>query len=129
MFALRAAIYLATLGPQGLRETAELCLRKAHYAAEQMIADDRLSLAFGRPFFKEFVVRDSQRRVAALLDDAQEAGYLAGIPLGRWYPELDDCFLVAVTEKRTKRELDGLADSLTQASITASNPAVKSCGV
>lgn len=129
LFALRAAIYLATLGPQGLRETAELCLRKAHYTAEQITADDRLSLAFRRPFFKEFVIRDSQRRVATLLEESQEAGYLAGIPLGRWYPDLEDCFLVAVTEKRTKREIDGLADSLIRASITAGDRAVKSCGV
>jgi glycine dehydrogenase subunit 1 len=112
LFALRAAIYLATLGPHGLSETAELCLRKAHYAADQLTARKRLSLAFRRPFFKEFVVRDSQRQVATLLDDAQEAGYLAGISLGRWYPELEDCFLVTVTEKRTKSELDGLAEVL-----------------
>jgi glycine dehydrogenase subunit 1 len=114
LFALRAAIYLATLGPQGLRETAELCLRKAHYAAEQITADDRFSLPFFQPYFKEFVVRDSHRRVTELLDEASDAGYLAGVPLGRWYPELEDCFLVTVTEKRTRREIDGLADCLTR---------------
>jgi glycine dehydrogenase subunit 1 len=122
LFALRAAIYLATLGPQGLRETAELCLRKAHYVADQIIADQRFSLAFRQPFFKEFVVRDSQQHVTDLLDEAQQAGYLAGIPLGRWYRELDDCFLVTVTEKRTKRDLDGLADCLTRASAKGSRP-------
>ena len=42
-------------------------------------------------------------------------GFLAGVPLGRWYPELDDCFLVAVTEKRTQREIDALAESLSPA--------------
>ncbi len=112
LFALRAAIYLSLLGPQGLREVAELCVRKAHYAAERIASAERLSLHFDRPFFKEFVVRDRNGRVADLLAAAQEAGYLAGLPLGRWYPELEDCFLVAVTEKRSRAELDALAASL-----------------
>jgi glycine dehydrogenase subunit 1 len=112
LFALRAAIYLAELGPQGLRETAELCLRKAHYAKQRVTAGSRLSLAFDRPTFKEFVVRDRDGHVAALLAEATQAGYLAGIPLGQWYPDLADCFLVCVTEKRTKGEIDGLADAL-----------------
>jgi glycine dehydrogenase subunit 1 len=129
LFALRAAIYLATLGPAGLRETAELCLRKAHYAADQITADERFQLPFRAPFFKEFVIRDGQRKVTEILGDAQEAGYLAGIPLGRWYPELEDCFLVTVTEKRTKREIDGLADCLTSASTVAGHAAGKACSV
>ena len=58
LIALRATIYLAALGPQGLRETAELCLQKARYAAEQITAGDRFS-SLARPTFKEFVVRDT----------------------------------------------------------------------
>jgi glycine dehydrogenase subunit 1 len=50
--------------------------------------------------------------VDELLAQALDAGYLAGIPLGQWYPELSDCFLVTVTEKRTKAEIDGLAEVL-----------------
>ncbi len=57
LFALRAAVYLAALGPQGIRETAELCLRKSHYAAKKLTDKSSLSLAFQRPTFKEFVVR------------------------------------------------------------------------
>jgi glycine dehydrogenase subunit 1 len=113
LIALRAAIYLATAGPQGLRGTAELCLQKTHYAAEQITGGDRFRLAFEKPVFKEFVVRDGDGSVAELLSDASARGYLAGVPLARWYPELDDCFLVAVTEKRTKAEMDGLAQCLT----------------
>jgi glycine cleavage system P protein (glycine dehydrogenase) subunit 1 len=112
LFALRAAIYLAQLGPQGLHETAELCLQKAHYAKERLTAGQRLSLAFDRPTFKEFVVRDRDGRVGDLLAQATDAGYLAGTPLGQWYPQLDDCFLVCVTEKRTRAEIDGLAEVL-----------------
>jgi glycine dehydrogenase subunit 1 len=112
LFALRAAIYLAEMGPHGLRETAELCIRKTHYAKHRLTATGRLSLAFDQPTFKEFVVRDRDGRVADLLGQARDAGYLAGIPLGQWYPQLTDCFLIAVTEKRTKEEIDGLAEVL-----------------
>ena len=112
LFALRATIYLAQMGPQGLRETAELCLQKAHYAAQQITAGDQFSLPFQRATFKEFVVRDRAGAVESLLAEAGEAGFFAGVPLGRWYPELADCFLVAVTEKRTKTEIDRLAACL-----------------
>ena len=112
LFALRAAIYLAEMGPQGLCETAQLCLRKAAYAKTQLTARPRFTSAFDQPTFKEFVVRDQDGRVEELLAQATAQGFLAGLPLGRWYPELADCFLVAVTEKRTKGEIDGLSGAL-----------------
>jgi len=112
LLALRATVYLSLLGPQGLREVAELCLRKAHYAAEKLAAPGRLSLAFERPCFKEFVIRDSDGQVERLVDDAAEAGIFAGVPLAPWYPELADCLLVTVTEKRTRGEIDALAQTL-----------------
>lgn len=112
LFALRAAIYLAELGPQGLKETAELCLKKSHYARRQLTAGARLANAFDQPTFKEFVIRDKKGRVSDLLQQGIDAGILAGTPLGKWYSDLDDCFLVAVTEKRTKAEIDRLASAL-----------------
>ena len=57
LFALRAAVYLAALGPQGLKETAELCLRKAHYAATELCKVPGVSLRFKTPFFKEFTLK------------------------------------------------------------------------
>lgn len=115
LMALRASIYLALVGPQGLAEVANLCLHKAHYAASRLASIERLELAFDQPFFKEFVVRDLHGEVEALLAAAERGGYWAGIPLGRWYPELHDCFLVAVTERRTRAEIDALADCLQRA--------------
>jgi glycine dehydrogenase subunit 1 len=112
LFALRAAVYLAEMGPQGMREVANLCLQKSHYAAGQLTAGPRLARAFDRPTFKEFVVRDTAGQASDLLKQAADAGYFAGVPLARWYPELADCFLVAVTEKRTKAEMDGLVRAL-----------------
>jgi glycine dehydrogenase subunit 1 len=109
LYALRATVYLSLMGPHGMREVAELCLRKSRYAAEALTAGDRLTPAFDRPTFKEFVVRDKRGEVQSLLADASGAGFFAGVALGRWYPELADCFMVAVTEKRTKAEIDALA--------------------
>jgi glycine dehydrogenase subunit 1 len=110
LFALRATIYLAEMGPQGLRELGELCLRKSRYARDQLTAKGRLKPAFDRPTFKEFVLRDASGKVEQLISDAYEAGFFAGVPLAAWYPELADCFLVAVTEKRTREEIDRLAE-------------------
>jgi glycine dehydrogenase subunit 1 len=110
LLALRAAVYLAAVGPAGLREVAALCLRKARYAAERLAASGRFQPAFDRPTFKEFVVRRTGGRVEEFLAAARAAGIFAGVPLGRWYPELGDCLLVAVTEKRTKTEIDRLAE-------------------
>ena len=112
LFALRASIYLSLLGPQGLKEVATLSLQKAHYAAEQMEALPRLSLASDKPFFKEFVVRDRHNAVPQLLAAAEQQHVLAGIPLGKWYPDLEDCFLVAVTEQRTREQIDQLTTLL-----------------
>ena len=112
LFALRASIYLSLMGPEGLREVATLSLQKAHYAAEQMESLSRLSLAFETPFFKEFVVRDRANEVPALLAAAEQQHILAGIPLGTWYPEMEDCFLIAVTEQRTRKEIDNLTQVL-----------------
>jgi glycine dehydrogenase subunit 1 len=113
LFALRAAVYLAALGPQGLKETAALCLRKAHYTASQLSKVPGVSIRFHRPFFKEFAVT-VEGEVTAGLHRLLQAGYHAGLPLGKWYPHLDQCIGVAVTEKRTKAEIDGLVQSFTQ---------------
>src|SRR5258708_17027814 len=56
LMALKATVYLTALGPQGLKETAELCTRKAHYAAEQLARIDGVRLKFDKPFFKEFTL-------------------------------------------------------------------------
>ncbi len=107
LMALKATVYLAALGPQGLKETAELCTRKAHYAAEQLARVPGVRLRFPRPFFKEFTLT-VPGEVPALLSRLLQRGYHAGLPLGRWYPALADSISLAVTEKRTRAEIDGL---------------------
>jgi glycine dehydrogenase subunit 1 len=113
LLALRASIYLAAMGPRGLREAAELSTRKAHYAADAL-ARVGLPRAFPGPFFKEFTVK-CPKDPAAVLKKVGEAGFHGGVALGRWFPDLADHILVAVTEKRAKDEIDGLADAYKRA--------------
>lgn len=107
LFALRAAVYLAALGPQGLKETADLCLRKAHYLADMLRQIPGVTLKFDRPFFKEFTLQ-VPGHVPGLLERLLKVGYHAGLDLGRWYPTLKNCISIAVTEQRTRKEMDGL---------------------
>jgi glycine dehydrogenase subunit 1 len=112
--ALMATIYMATLGRQGLIRVGELSTAKAHYAAERLAKVPGVSLRFGAPFFKEFALRlpKSPERVVAKL---AKQGILAGVPLKTFDRGLADCLLVAVTEKRTRAEIDAFADALGKA--------------
>ena len=105
LYALAASVYLATMGKQGLRQVAELCLQKAHYAASEIAKLPGYSLAFPEAsFFKEFVVKtplDPKRINESLL--AQ--GIIGGLPL-------DQSMLFCVTEQRTKEEIDALVGAL-----------------
>ena len=94
-----------------MAETAELCARKALYAAEKLTQIPGVKLAFDRPFFKEFAIRVNGD-VPKLLSGLTADGYLAGLSLARDYPKLADGIVVAVTEKRTKSEIDGLATAM-----------------
>jgi glycine cleavage system P protein (glycine dehydrogenase) subunit 1 len=112
--ALVGTIYLATMGKQGLAEVGRLSTAKAHYAAERLAAIPGVSLRFTAPFFKEFALRlpkPPERVVTKLV----RARMLAGVPLGPFDRRLHDCLLVAVTEKRTREEIDRLAEALGKA--------------
>jgi glycine dehydrogenase subunit 1 len=112
--ALMATIYVATLGKRGLARVGELSAAKAHYAADRLTQVPGVSLRFDAPFFKEFTLRlpKPPERVAARLARAK---ILAGVPLKAFDRRLADCLLVAVTEKRTKEEIDLFVDALGQA--------------
>jgi glycine dehydrogenase subunit 1 len=114
MLALRVAIYLSAMGRRGMSKVASLCLDKAHYAAKRIAELDGYELRFDAPFFKEFAVRTT-RDVKHVLAHCRQRGILAGIDLGRWHDDLKDSFLVAVTEKRTRGDIDALVDALASA--------------
>lgn len=111
LIALRATVHLAALGPAGLKETAELCIQKAHYTASELAKVPGIKLKYpGKPFFKEFTI-ELPVKAEPVLAKLLKAGYHAGLPLGRWYPSLANCVSIAVTEKRTKAEIDGLVSA------------------
>ena len=115
LLALRAAIYLSVVGQQGIVRIAKRCLDKAHYAAERITTLAGFELAFpDAPFFKEFAVR-TNKDVDKVLATCRRRGVSAGPALGRWFDDMADCFLVAVTEKRTRVEIDALVAALGEA--------------
>jgi glycine dehydrogenase subunit 1 len=105
--ALAATVYTALMGPEGLREVAELSASKAHYLAERLQASGFRLRYPDSPFLWEFAVEmeDVERANEALLD----AGMIGGLDLG------DGAMLVAVTEKRTKEELDAFVEVVANA--------------
>jgi len=111
LLALRASVYLATMGPAGIRQAAQLCHNKTHYLAEKLQAAGVPRRFPEQPYFNEILVQLS-RPVDQVLRDASGAGVLAGYAIGRDYPQLSDCLLIAVTEKRTRAELDKLVEIL-----------------
>ncbi|XOK59696.1 aminomethyl-transferring glycine dehydrogenase subunit GcvPA [Paenibacillus elgii] len=113
LLALCASIYLSTMGKEGMREVGSLNLQKSHYAARELAKLEGPSLPFTAPFFNEFVVSlPANANITDLNERLLEAGFIGGLDLGRYYPELQNHMLVAVTEKRTKAEIDEFAARL-----------------
>ncbi len=99
--ALAATVYLASMGKSGLREVAEQCLQKANYAKKEL---SKL-VAFKVPSFKEFVIK-TLKPVDQINKKLLENNIIGGLDLGRFYPELKDHMLVAVTELIRKEDID-----------------------
>jgi glycine dehydrogenase subunit 1 len=111
--ALAAAIHLAWLGPEGLAETGRRSIQKAHYLANLLGQLPGVSIGVDARFAREFPIllpADPQDVVAAMAS----RGFLAGIPLPDDYPELPGGLLVALTESRTREEMDAYATALGQ---------------
>ncbi len=108
---LAVAVYLTALGKQGLPAVANLCVQKARYAQKAILDVPGFQSVFSRPFFNEFVVR-CPLPPADINAELREAGVVAGLDLGKYYPELAGCMLTAVTEKRTREEIELLAGLL-----------------
>ena len=115
LIALGTAVYLSVLGKKGLRQVAELCYQKAHYAAQQLSQIDGVGLCFHEPFFHEFTLclnRPVEEVNKYLLDH----GILGGYDLGQDYPALKDHMLIAVTEMNSKQDIDVLVEVLSEVS-------------
>lgn len=100
LMALWATVYMALMGRQGLKEAAELSYAGAHYLCDELLKTGRFTLVYDKPFFNEFLV-SYDGDADTLYQRFIEAGILGGV-------RLEDGILLAVTEKRTKEEIDNL---------------------
>jgi glycine dehydrogenase subunit 1 len=109
--ALMATIYLAALGPAGLREACEQNLQKTDYAVRQVRKLTPHEVLFPAPRFNEFVVQ--LKGASARLEKLKDKNIVAGLPLDRFYPELENSLLVCVTETTSREQIDSLVEALT----------------
>lgn len=107
-------IYLSLVGKDGLRSLAAQNLQNAAYAQYQCSEIPGYKMVFEGPIFNEFVLR-CPKKAEAVRATCRSAGVDPGLPLGRFFPKYDDCLLVAVTEKRTKDDIDKLCRALASA--------------
>jgi glycine dehydrogenase subunit 1 len=111
LIALSTAIYLAALGPRGLRRVAELCYEKAHYAADRIDGLAGYSVERGEPFFQEFVVR-TPKPVAAVNQALLERRIIGGLDVSDL---LHNRMLLCATELNSHAEIDALVEALADA--------------
>ena len=100
LMALYVTIYMSLMGKEGIKEAAQASYDGAHYLCEKMTGTGKASLVYDRPFFNEFLVKLDNRD--SFYDRAIDKGILPGVKIG------DDMLLIAVTEKRSKEEVDEL---------------------
>jgi len=108
LVALAATVYLAAMGKQGLRQVAELCYHKAHYAAQRIAQLRGYSLAFGGLFFKEFVVR-CPRPPSEVTRALLERGIVGGLDVSQ---QVENGLLLCLTEMNSREEIERLVEAL-----------------
>lgn len=113
LMAIVATVYLSWLGPRGLFELGVTCAARAAHAAEILSSVPGCSLAYDKPFFKEFVLR-VPRPASEVVSALAERHFLVGPSLDILSSDLSDCLLVAVTERRTAQDIENLAKALAE---------------
>ena len=112
LMALAATVYMIALGKNGMRQVATSSVRNTQYAIGKLVAAGA-KLRYGGKVFDEFVL-ELPKDPTSVRDALLERGILAGLPLGDYYPSLQNCLLVAVTELRTKQQIDDFASALAE---------------
>ncbi len=109
---LCATIYMALMGKKGLREVSEQCAKKAHYLQKELCKSGKFKLLYNKPFYKEFVIT-SDICVDKINEALKANGFMDAFKLSWFYgDEYKNTFMLAVTEKRTKEEMDKLVKVL-----------------
>lgn len=107
---LAATVFMSLLGKGGMRELAEVNVARAHEVHDRLVKEARVAPRFSGPFFNEFVLTvDGLER---LFRDCVARKIIPGVSLGQWYPELQDCLLLCVTEMNEKEGIDALVGTL-----------------
>ncbi len=109
--ALAGVIYLSWLGRRGIVELVELMLRRTAYARDRLKAIDGVSEIHDRPVVREFAI-ELEAPAERVIARCREQGLNPGYPLARDYPEHPNGLLVAITERRSRADIDRLADAL-----------------
>lgn len=119
LLALRACIYLCALGKKGMEELANINIQKSHYAYERLRTLNNFQPVFKKPFFHEFVFKTHDHiRISNINKYLLKKGIIGGLELSQWYPDMDNCMLLCVTETKTKTSIDRFVAELAQMSTT-----------
>lgn len=113
--ATSAAVYMSLMGKAGLKQVALLSAEKAQQVVARVTEIDSFERCFNGPFVREFCVR-TPGPAGDLIQAMKDRGILAGIDAGRWYPGLERCLVIALTEKRTELEIEALISGLKELS-------------
>jgi len=116
LIATAVAIYLAALGPNGLREVAAQCYHRSHYLATVLARLPGFSPRFSRPFLREFALRTPRPPAEINRWLWEQHGIVGGLDLGRFDLGLDGCWLLTATELNSRADIDRLAAALAEAS-------------
>jgi glycine dehydrogenase subunit 1 len=111
LLALAAAVHMGLMGPRGLRRAAEACVRNAWYAADRLSSVPGFKLKFPGPFFREFVLQ-TPVKPAELNGRLAGEGFVGGYDLGAWDRSLEGLWLVCVTEKRDRGQIDRFVEAV-----------------
>jgi glycine dehydrogenase subunit 1 len=115
--ATAAAIYMTLMGRAGLKKVALLSAEKAQQAAKRIFEIEGFESYFDAPFVREFAVK-TPVPARKIIESMVQKNILPGIDAGKWYRGLDDCLIVAATEKRTDVEINRLVEGLKELKVS-----------
>ncbi len=110
--ALGATVFMSLLGKSGMGRLAEINIARAHDARARLVSQAKLEPVFSGPYFNEFVVR--AKNLDEMFARCATEKIVPGIRLGQWYPELDDCLLVCVTDMNESEEIERLVGTISR---------------
>jgi glycine dehydrogenase subunit 1 len=110
--ALGATVFMSLLGKSGIRRLAEINVARAHDAHARLLSKAKIETVFSGPYFNEFVVRT--KNLDEIFGRCAAQKIVPGIKLGQWYPELQDCLLLCVTEMNEDEEIEHLVRTISR---------------